>query len=463
MTTLSSDRWRRLQALLDELLDLPPDERESTAATLAADDYVLHAELLRLLRAGARTNDFLSRPAVELGASFVSTPPPQPTDQVHGRQIGHYRILKEIGRGGMGAVFLAERADDQFRQLVALKLLPHEGQDEIAIRRFVEERQILATMDHPAIARLIDGGLTDDALPYFVMQYVDGVPIDRYCDEQRLTIEKRLRLFCEVCAAVQYAHGKLVVHRDIKPSNILVTASGDVRLLDFGIAKLLSAGSDSITSSGARIMTPEYASPEQVRGESVTTATDVYSLGVLLYRLLTGQRPYRVTGSSPWEIERAIVEEEPRPPSGLVGELDSETATAVAAARETTRERLQRLLSGDLDVIVLRALHKLPDHRYDSVEQLSTDVRRYLDGRPVVARRDTLGYRVRKFAGRNRTAVAASALAIIALLAGTAFSVWQARHALMQARIAAAERDRALREEEKARHSQLPLHDLPRE
>lgn len=453
MTTLSAERWQRLQQLLDEILERPPEERDSAAAQLAADDDVVRVELLRLLQAAARSDDFLSRPAVELGGSFVIAPPPKATDSERGRQIGHYRILKEIGRGGMGAVFLAERADDQFRQVVALKLLPHEWQNDVAIRRFVDERQILATMEHPAIARLIDGGVTDDALPYFVMQYVDGMPIDRYCDEQRLTIEQRLRLFSEVCAAVQYAHGKLVVHRDIKPSNILVTATGDVRLLDFGIAKLLSEGTDSITSSGARIMTPEYASPEQVRGEPVTTATDVYSLGVLLYRLLTGQRPYRITGCSPFEIERAIVEEEPRAPSAVIGELDAQMATSVADARETTPERLRRGLVGDLDVIVLRALHKQPDRRYASVEQFSTDLRRYLDGRPVLARRDTLRYRVRKFVGRNRTAVAASALAVIALLGGTAFSVWQARHAMAQARIAAAERDHALREEEKARQT----------
>jgi eukaryotic-like serine/threonine-protein kinase len=453
MTTLSAERWQRLQQLLDEVLERPLAERESAAAKLAVDDDVMRGELLRLLQAGARSDDFLSRPAAELGVSLVIAPPTNATASAHGRQIGHYRILREIGRGGMGAVFLAERADDQFRQVVALKLLPHEWQNDIAIRRFLDERQILATMEHPAIARLIDGGVTDDALPYFVMQYVDGIPIDRYCDEQRLTIEKRLRLFCEVCAAVQYAHAKLVVHRDIKPSNILVTAAGDVRLLDFGIAKLLSESTESITSSGARIMTPEYASPEQVRGEPVTTASDVYSLGVLLYRLLTGQRPYRITGCSQFEIERAIVEEEPRAPSAVIGELDSQMAAGTAGARETTPERLQRRLAGDLDVIVLRALHKQSDRRYGSVEQFATDLRRYLDGRPVLARRDTLRYRVRKFAGRNRTAVGASALAAIALLGGTAFSVRQARHAMAQARIAASERDHALREEEEARQT----------
>jgi serine/threonine-protein kinase len=453
MRTLSADWWQRLQELLDEVLEQPPAERQSVAERLAGSDVEMRDELLRLVRASERTEDFLSRPAAELAAPLVITVDKGPDDGATGRQIGHYRILREIGRGGMGAVFLAERADDQFRQSVALKLLPHEAQNDVSVRRFLEERQILATMEHPAIARLIDGGVTDDAVPYFVMQYVDGIPIDRYSDEQRLTVDDRLRLFTDVCEAVQYAHRKLVIHRDIKPSNILVTPRGEVRLLDFGIAKLLSANADTITSTGARIMTPEYASPEQVRGEPVSTATDVYSLGVLLYRLLTGQRPYRITGRSPFEIERAIVEEDPQSPSMAVRGLEARAAADLAAARRTTPDRLRRALAGDLDVIVLRALEKQPDRRYGSVEQFAGDVRRHLAGLPVLARKDTLGYRLRKFVRRNRAAVAASALAVTALIAGTAFAMSQARRAVAEARVAQAERDRALLEEQKAQQT----------
>ena len=461
MTTLSAERWQLLQRLLDELLELPVDQRRARLASRSDIDDEMRGEVERLLRASESVDDFLDKPAAELAAPLVRALGSRTSGRV-GQRIGPYRIIHEIGRGGMGAVYLAERADDQFRQRAAIKLLPYEARSEVSLRRFLEERQILASMEHPAIARLLDGGMTDDALPYFVMEYIDGVPIDQYSDDHRLTINERLRLFCTVCDAVQYAHGKLVVHRDIKPSNILVTPNGEVRLLDFGIAKLLSSDPAlTATTTGIRIMTPEYASPEQVRGEPATTTSDVYALGVLLYRVLTGRRPYHITGHSHVEIERAILEEEPRPPSATVRERDTNPSPAeVAAARHTTPDRLHRALTGDLDVIVLRALQKEVNRRYGSVEQLSGDVRRYLDGRPVVARKDSLGYRVRKFVRRNRAVATAVAVAVFGLLAGTVSAVWQARRAVAQARIASAERDRAQREEAKARETSKFLFEI---
>ena len=461
MTTLSAERWQQLQRLLDELLDLPVEEQRSRLATHADIDAAMRAEVERLLGAGENVGNFLSQPAAELAAPLVRAIGSRTSGRAHGQRIGPYRIIKEIGRGGMGAVYLAERADDQFRHRAAIKLLPYEARSEMSLRRFLEERQILATMEHPAIARLLDGGMTEDGLPYFVMEYIDGVPIDSYCDGRRLPIDERLRLFCTVCDAVQYAHGKLVVHRDIKPSNILVTPNAEVRLLDFGIAKLLSGDASTTTTTGVRIMTPEYASPEQVRGESPTTASDVYSLGVLLYRLLTGRRPYHITGHSQVEFERAILQEEPRPPSAVTRERDTiPSAADVAAARRTTPDRLHRALTGDLDVIVLRSLQKEVSRRYASVEQLSRDVRRYLEGRPVVARKDSTGYRFSKFVRRNRAVVAAVAVAVFALLVGTVTAVWQARRAIAQARIASAERDRAQREEAKARETAKFLFEI---
>ena len=349
-----------------------------------------------------------------------------------GVRIGSYRLVKELGRGGMGTVYLAVRSDDSFQKRVALKVLKRGMDTDAIVRRFRNERQILASLDHPYISGLLDGGTTPDGLPYFAMEFVEGQPIDEYCETRRLDTTARLEMFTKICAAVQYAHQNLIIHRDIKPANVLVTADGTPKLLDFGIAKLLNPdlGGQTYapTAEGPLLMTPEYASPEQVRGEVVTTATDVYSLGVLLYELLTGRRPYQLTSRTPAEIARVVCHSVPERPSTAV------TRTAGVPVQTAPQDgpdpqRLRRRLAGDLDTIVLKALSKEPARRYASVDQFSEDIRRHLSGLPVMARKDTFGYRAAKFVGRNRTGVAAAALVLAALVAGIVGTSWQARNA----------------------------------
>ncbi len=354
------------------------------------------------------------------------------------RRIGPYRLVRELGQGGMGTVFLAVRDDDVFHKRVAVKLLKRGMDTDAIVQRFRAERQILAGLDHPNIARLLDGGTTDDGLPYLVMEYVEGAPLIEYADARDLYVAARLDLFLQVCAAVQHAHQNLVIHRDLKPANVLVTADGVPKLLDFGIAKLLNpemAGHTMApTAPGLQLMTPEYASPEQVRGEVVTTATDVYSLGVLLYEFLTGRQPYRLTSRALPEIVRVVCEEAPVQPSlAVTRPLDAATArdtattTSPRSTRITDSHRLQRRLEGDLDNIVLKALSKEPTRRYASVDQFAEDVRRHLAGLPVLARPDTFGYRASKFVRRHRGAVAAGVAVVLALVLGLVGVAWQAR------------------------------------
>ena len=344
-------------------------------------------------------------------------------DPLEDRQIGPYRVLRELGRGGMGAVYLAVRGDDEVRKRVALKVLRRGMDTDAIVERFRHERQILASLEHPYISALLDGGTTPDGLPYFAMEFADGKPIDAYCEQHRLDTTARLELFRKICAAVQHAHQNLVIHCDIKPANVLVTAEGTPKLLDFGIAKLLSPGAGAtlaLTLDGSPLLTPEYASPEQVRGGAVTTATDVYSLGVLLYELLTGHRPYELASRAPADIARAVCDAIPERPSTAVTRATGQPATG-------DPQRLRRRLAGDLDNIVLKALSKEPARRYASVDQFSEDIRRHLAGLPVLARRDTVGYRVAKFVRRNRAAVAAAALVVVALVAGIITTAWQAQ------------------------------------
>ncbi len=369
----------------------------------------------------------------------------------------------KLGEGGMSTVYLAVRADDAYQQKVALKVLAYGADRSDLSARFRAERQILASLDHPGIARLLDGGTTDDGRPYLVMEYIEGAPLDQYCDQHRLGLDARVDLFRQVCAAVQYAHQNLVVHRDIKPSNILVTADGVPRLLDFGIAKLLEGaelpGAIEATMTGQRLMTPQYASPEQVEGGAITTATDVYSLGVLLYVLLTGHLPYRLPGTSSDALQRAVVEQDPERPSTAVGRATREgsprpseraagegpTQEALSEARGLRPPQLRRKLRGDLDNIVLMALRKEPERRYASVALLSEDLRRYREQLPVAAQPDTLGYRARKFVGRHKAGVGAAAVGLAMILGLAATMTVQAVRLARQRDEIRAERDKALK------------------
>jgi serine/threonine protein kinase/tetratricopeptide (TPR) repeat protein len=454
-STASAALWRQAFDVLDRALELAPGERAAYVEHACRDDPALGAAASALL-VGADSRTFLDAPAAEFAAPLLGDLPPQTDGTPANLQIGAYRIVREIGHGGMGTVYLAERADNQYQKRVALKLLPRwSAGNERLIRRFIEERQILAALDHPDIARLFDGGVTPDGLPWFAMEYVEGVPIDRYCDERRLSIERRLELFCRVCAAVQYAHRNLVVHRDLKPANILVTAEGAVKLLDFGIAKLLGGqavgASASLTMTGEYLMTPRYASPEQVRGDAISTASDVYSLGVLLHELLTGRYPYRLTTHEPHDISRAILEQEPErpsvavlhPPDARVRAGYVSTPERVALARDIVPAKLVRRLRGDLDTIVLTAMQKDPARRYGSAEQLEADVRRHLAGLPLAAQPESRLSRARKFVRRHRAGVTATAGVALLIVAFVLVAAVQSVRIRAQAARIAVERDRA--------------------
>ena len=422
MGQASAERWRQIEELLDAALDLPPDTRTAFLDSAPAADPGLRDEVMRLLAAQERVEPFLQQPAAELAASLLASDDGgagNGPDAVPER-IGPYRVLREAGQGGMGTVFLGERDDPELPQRVALKLVRRGPAAEALARRFLEERRILALLDHPHIARLLDGGITEEGVPWFAMEYVEGSPIDRYCAERRLGIAERLHLFLRVCDAVQYAHRSLVVHRDLKPSNILVTNEGRVKLLDFGIAKLLASDAGAETGehahAGLRPMTPGYASPEQIRGKPVSTLSDVYTLGVLLYTLLAGQHPHLSPDRQPHQVARATLEEEPPLPSTV--------------ATEGERRRLR----GDLDTIVVAAMRKEPERRYTTAEQLAADIRHHLAGRPVRAHPNTWRYRSGKFVRRHRAGVA-GAMLFTALLSG--YGITMTVHAERIAREAA--------------------------
>ncbi|HJU66212.1 MAG TPA: serine/threonine-protein kinase [Gemmatimonadaceae bacterium] len=411
-------------------LDVPPSARAEFVDQACAGDPELHVAVRRLLAAHERAGGFLATPAADLAAALLADRALGPLYSIpRPERVGPFRVVREIGHGGMGAVYLAERADEHFRQRVALKLIRSGIGPKYLVQRFLEERQILASLEHPHIARLIDGGVTGDGLPWFAMEYVEGQPIDRYCDEQALSVDRRLELFLDVCGAVQYAHANLVVHRDLKPSNILVSADGTLKLLDFGIAKLITprpATLGEVTATEGMMFTPAYASPEQIQGTALTTASDVYTLGVLLYELLTGFHPVREEGLTTYEMERRILDEEParpsvrvtqplRPRHGQSSPLEPQHVEALQGGRGINPQRLSRRLRGDLDTIIMKALRKEPERRYTTAEQLAADVRRHLGGLPVSARQDTWRYRAAKFIRRNRVAVAAGA-AFVSLL-----------------------------------------------
>jgi len=385
MTT--AEKFRQVRNLYDAAVEKMPEEQEAFLEEACAGDPDLLAELRALIEARKRRETWIDRPAMEAPAA----------SRLEGRRVGPYEVLREIASGGMGMVYLARRADGAFDMRVALKILRPEAASAEVLRRFQQERQILASLAHPNIARILDGGKTDDGLPYLAMEFVEGARIDEYCDRKRLNISERLKLFRSVCATVQFAHRHGIVHRDLKPSNILVTDDGVVKLLDFGISKVLASASEEatacLTRTGLCLMTPEYASPEQIRGESVGAATDVYSLGVVLYEMLTGHRPYRLRSRVYHEIVRAICEDPPTRPSTVVGLPRDEDANnpatpqQVSVVREGSPVALRKRLAGDLDAILLKALEKMPHNRYRSAEGLDAEIARHLEGHPVEARR----------------------------------------------------------------------------
>ncbi|MGE0554410.1 MAG: tetratricopeptide repeat protein [Gemmatimonadales bacterium] len=405
------DTWRRLEPILDAALDLAPEARERFLDRACGQDAQLRSAAGRWLRAAEETSELLRDSAADYAEPLLSSPA-----LAAGTKIGAYRVGKELGRGGMGAVYLAERDDPDLPLKVALKVLPPGlDSDPELTRRLTAERRILAGLEHPHIARLLDGGLLPSGSPWFAMELVGGEPLLAYCDARRLTVEERLRFFLQICEAVQHAHQNLVVHRDLKPSNVLVTRQGVVKLLDFGIAKLLGPDQPSgaeVTRTLQRPLTPEYASPEQIRGEPPSTAADVYSLGVVLYELLTGQRPLRLAHLPPHEWGRAVLDLPPRPPSAVV-----EPGSEAAPARGVSPERLRRRLRGDLDLIALTALRKEPERRYSSVERLAEDVRRHLDRLPIAARRDSWWYRAGKVVSRHPVVVGLAATLLLTLTA----------------------------------------------
>jgi serine/threonine-protein kinase len=427
--TPAAERYRQIQELFHEVVDLPPDQRAAVLEERYGGDVALRKEVEALLAADEETTSFGEQPVFAIPEDLF---PRESEAAVVGRRFGVYQVIREIGRGGLGAVYLAARADDEYRKEVAIKLIRRGLDTDDILRRFRTERQILAQLDHPNIARLIDGGTTDEGLPYFVMEYVKGEPITAYCDGHSLKLSERLDLFQKVCAAVTYAHQNLVVHRDLKPSNILVTEEGEPKLLDFGIAKLLTADDEMLTQTapGLRAMTPDYASPEQIKGEKITTASDVYSLGLLLYELLTGRRPYRLATRSCDEIARAITAQEPVRPSTALTNIDNPSSSTLDP----------RSLRGDLDNIILMAMRKEPERRYGSVAQFSGDIRRHLEGLPLIAHKDTASYRASKFIRRHRLGVSAAALIILAIVTGLLVSVWQAGNARRQRDLAQRER-----------------------
>jgi len=433
--------------VLDTVLDLPPHERDPYLDQ-ACQQSTVRRYIKSLVLSYQRAGDFLEEPAA---APCIQSADSDPTCSWRGRRVGPYQIIDEIDQGGMGAVYRACRADDHYQKLVAIKVLRSGYDTSFRLARFKAERQILANLEHPNIARLLDGGSTEDAQPYFVMEYICGRRLDQYCDDCELNVSERLRLFLTVCSAVQYAHQNLVIHRDIKPGNILVTDDGNPKLLDFGIAKLLDSDSDGSLAVRSRtimqMLTPEYASPEQLRGERITTASDVYSLAVVLYELLTGRRPRRRLNRDAQGVGAIVTETEPEKPSMVISKDYSDSdapdqaaliTEIVSTTREGSREKLRRRLSGDLDNIILMALREEPERRYASVEQFSGDIRRHLDGLPVMARPDTLAYRSTKFIRRHRGGVVAALLLVLSFIVGGATT-------LREARIARVQRERAER------------------
>src|SRR5580658_3739076 len=425
---LSHSQYIKLSALLDESLEMEPETRSSWLEQLARSDPQ-SASLLREmfdLQDTPQAERFLeTRDLLRRRLEPLIGVQREPT----GRNFGPYRVLSLIGDGGMGSVWLAERADGLFARQVALKLIHPVLKSRVVTERFTREREILASLNHPNIARLLDAGFAEDGQPYLALDYVAGTPLTTYCDDRRLSIRERLELFQQVLSAVQYAHAHLVIHRDLKPANILVTKDGQVQLLDFGIAKLLTeaeAKETELTQLGGRAMTPDYAAPEQIAGAPITTAADVYALGVMLYELLTGERPYKLKRETRGALEEPILHTDPGAPSRTA------LNEAAAAARATTAKKLSSTLRGDLDTIVFKALKKSPAERYATANAFSEDIARFLRGDVVLAQPDSVAYRTRKFARRHWVGIAAAAVLLLTLAGGLAATSYEAKVASLQ-------------------------------
>lgn len=442
---MDSDLWERVKDIFIIAVSLEKEKRDKYIKDACGNNEALKQEIKSLISSFENSGEFLDNPEKDLN---FSSPPEN--DPYLNKTIGSYKIEKVIAEGGMGRVYLGIRTDKEFSQKVAIKLIKYDDKSAYLLQRFQNERQTLANLNHPYIANLLDGGTTEDGIPYFIMEYIEGIPVTEYCDNNCLTIEDRLLLFQKICSAVNYAHKNLVVHRDIKPGNILVTGDGNPKLLDFGISKILKVdpGTDSSDYTVTKIwnLTPDYASPEQLKGEKITTATDIYSLGVVLYKLLTGRHPYDIRSFLPAEITRIVCETIPEKPSTVFRTKEKSirdnistsnlSPENIAGYRKNTVEKLSKILTGDLDNIIMMALRKEPERRYSSIEQFSDDIKRYLTGMPVIARNDTLSYRSSKFIRRHKFGFAALVTIILLLIAGFIGISWQAK-------IAASQRDKA--------------------
>lgn len=441
---MQAENWQRVRALFELLADLAPAEWEAALDGQGVADPLLRHEVITLLQADRKklVHTDIDSQAPGVLSDLAQRESEMENQRLDGRTVGAFRLVEEIGRGGMGTVWRAERVEGGFEQVVAIKLIRPGWDAAEMIRRFRAERQILAHLSHPNIAHLIDGGITDDERPWLALEYVDGIDLRSYCDQHKLDIEQRLKLFMTVCDAVSHAHAHLIVHRDLKPSNLLVTRSGEIKLLDFGIAKLVDGG--AIHASIQRVFTPEYAAPEQVRGDVITTSVDVYALGLLLYELLTGRRPYNIRNSTPAAYERAILDQEPTRPSLAFEEVDDVGDIDARAARlELSPQQMRRELRGDIDAIILKALRKQPEQRYASVADFADDIRNHLAKRPVIARRGGWRYRATRFLRRHALAAILGSFAVAALVAGLGMALWQAKEARVQRDLARSEGDKS--------------------
>jgi len=459
---MDSAFWEKVKRIFSEALSIDEDKRGKFLDEACSGDDNLRQEVESLITSFGSSGEFLDEPEKEL--KFSTLPE---KDSYINKIIGAYKISSLIAEGGMGRVYLGVRTDNEFSQKVAIKLIKHESKSSYMLQRFQNERQTLANLNHPYIANLLDGGTTEDGVPYFIMEYIDGKPLIEYCDENRLTIDERLLLFQKICSAVNYAHKNLVVHRDLKPSNILITKDGNPKLLDFGIAKILKEDSTSNISDQTVTkvwnFTPDYASPEQIKGEKITTSTDIYSLGVVLYKLLTGHHPYNIKSYLPAEITKIVCETNTEKPSTIVRtaqkmkssgkEITNLSPEDISKARKESVEKLSKKLTGDLDNIILMAMRKDPERRYSSVEQFSEDIRRHLEGLPIIARKNSMGYKSRKFFERHRAGVITAFIFLLIIIAGIT-------EIIIQSNSAAKERDKAIVEAKKAERINTFLQDI---